>query len=336
MSAEFRMARTAFVTGGTGFLGGHVIRQLKDADWRVVALHRPESGPAALLALGAEPVAGRLDDGRGLFSVMPEAPEAVFHIAANTSMWRRNNAQQTRDNVLGSRNLVDAALRKNAGRFVHTSSISAWGIQSQQIDENTPSNAAGDWINYNRSKYEAEQQVRVGIAQGLDAVILNPCGIIGAGDRHNWSQMISLIDQGKLPGVPPGSGNFCDVREVAKAHLSAFNSGQPGANYILAGVEASFLELARTIAHLLGRKAPRRAIPKTVLRLAGHVYPLLSAFTGKEPELTPEKVALITNRVAADGSRAVRELGFNDQVALEVMLGECINWMRSEGLLGEH
>ncbi|MCC1495649.1 SDR family oxidoreductase [Alcanivorax sp. 1008] len=326
-------AKTAFITGGTGFLGGHVIAQLKAANWRVVALHRPQSDPAALKQIGAEPVSGQLDDSSSLLAAMPEMPDAVFHIAGNTSMWSRNNEQQSLDNVTGTRNLVDACLRKNAGRFIHTSSISAWGVQSRKIDESTPSNAAGDWINYNRTKYEAEQQVRAGIAQGLDAVILNPCGIIGAGDRHNWSQMISLIDQGKLPGVPPGSGNFCDVREVAKAHLSAFDKGQLGANYILAGIEASFLELARTIAFLLDRKAPRRTVPKSVLRLAGHIYPLISLITGKEPDLTPEKVALITNRVAADGSRAVRELGFNDQVPLEEMLTQCISWMRAEGLL---
>jgi dihydroflavonol-4-reductase len=327
------MTQTAFVTGGTGFLGGHIIRQLKAAGWRVIALHRPETSPATLLALGAEPVAGRLDDSASLLAAMPEMPDAVFHAAANTSMWRRHNAEQTRDNVEGSRNMVDVALRRHARRFIHTSSISAWGIQHGRIDENTPSNAASDWINYNRSKYEAEQQVRDGILRGLDAVILNPCGIIGAGDRHNWSQMISLIDQGKLPGVPPGTGNFCDAREVARAHLVAFERGSRGANYILAGVEASFLELARTIAHLLHRRAPRRAIPKGVLRIAGHIYPLLSLLTDREPDLTPEKVALVTSHLAANGSRAVRELGFNNQVSLEVMLGECIDWMRSEGML---
>lgn len=328
------MSRTAFVTGGTGFLGGHIIRQLKAADWRVIALHRPATSPDVLLTLGAEPVAGKLDDPASLIAAIPEMADAVFHTAANTSMWRRQNREQTRDNVLGARHMVDAALRKNVRHFIHTSSISAWGIQAERIDESTPSNAAGDWINYNRTKYEAEQQVRGGIAQGLDAVILNPCGIIGAGDKHNWSQMIRLIDQGKLPGVPPGSGNFCDVREVAAAHLRAFEVGERGANYILAGVEASFLELARTVAHLLGRRAPRHAIPKTVLRIAGQVYPLLSLVSGREPDLTPEKVALITNRVAADGSRAVRELGFNDQVPLQEMLGECIDWMRREGMLG--
>ncbi|MDF1819922.1 MAG: SDR family oxidoreductase [Alcanivoracaceae bacterium] len=329
------MAKTAFVTGGTGFLGGHIIRLLREDRWEVVALHRPSSDPAPLAAMGATPVAGVMHDADSVTAAMPEHPDAVFHVAGNTSMWKRMNREQTRDNVEGTRALVSAALARQASRFIHTSSISAWGIQKDPINEETPSNAANDWINYNRTKYLAEQEVRAGIKRGLDAVILNPCGIIGPGDRHNWAQMIMLIDQGKLPGVPPGSGNFCHVMEVAKAHLSALENGRTGANYILAGVEASFLELARTIGFLLGRKAPRRAIPKPVLLAAGRIYPLLALFSGKEPDLTPEKVALVTNRVAADGTRAVAELSFNAAVPLQQMLSECIDWMRQEGMLSD-
>ena len=327
------MGQTAVVTGGTGFVGQHLISQLRDRGWQVIALHRPGSDTGVLESLGAEPRQAVLHDADNVAAVMPGQPDAIFHVAGNTSMWKRANEEQYRDNVLGTRSMVSSALACQARRFIHTSSISAWGIQSQPIDEDTPSAAEHDWINYNRTKFLAEREVRQGIASGLDAVILNPCGIIGAGDRHNWAQMIMLIDQGKLPGVPPGAGSFCHVDEVARAHISAFEKGRSGANYILAGGEASFLELARTIGHLLGRRAPRRPIPKAVIRLAGHIYPLFSIFTGQEPSLTPEKVALVTNRVVADGSRAVRELGFNDQVPLEQMLRECIDWMRKENML---
>lgn len=327
------MTATAVVTGGSGFVGGHLVRLLRDHGWHVVALHRPGSDTAALKALGAEPREALLHEPDTVIRAMPEAPEAVFHVAGNTAMWRRRSREQYRDNVLGTRGMVAAALERKAGRFIHTSSISAWGNQSGRIDEDTPSSAGRDWISYNRTKYLAEQEVRKGLEQGLDAVILNPCGIIGAGDRHNWSQMIMLIQQGKLPGVPPGSGNFCHVIEVARAHISALEKGRTGANYILAGVEASFLELAQTIGRLLDRPAPRRPLPAPLIRLAGRVYPLFSLFSDREPSLTPEKVALVTHRVAADGSRAVRELGFDGDIPLEVMLSECIEWMHKEGLL---
>ncbi|WP_111656201.1 NAD-dependent epimerase/dehydratase family protein [Isoalcanivorax indicus] len=327
------MTQHAFVTGGAGFVGGHVITLLKAQGWQVTALHRPRGNRERLEALGARPVAAQMHDVAQLTEVLPERADAVFHIAGNTSLWRRQDQSQYRDNVVGTRAVVAAALARGAKRLVHTSSISAYGIQKQPIDEDTPSTAEHDWISYNRTKYLAEQEVRKGIAEGLDAVILNPCGIIGAGDTHNWSQLISLINAGKLPGVPPGSGSFCHVGEVARAHLSAWEKGRTGANYILSGIDASLLDVVRVVCKLLDRKPPRRTVPPLLLRLAGHLYPLAALITGDEPRLTPEKVALVTNRVVASSARAEKELGFNSKVSLETMLRECIDWMRAEAML---
>ena len=170
------------IPGIPAVLGGHIVDQLLAKGWDVTAVIRPYSDAAALQAKGVQGVQAPLDNATELTLVMPAAPDAVFHVAGNTSLWRRGNAQQYRDNVLGTRAMVSAALKNVAGRFVHTSSISAWGIQDTPVNEQTPSNAANDWIGYNRSKYLAEQEVENGIRQGLDAVILNPCGIIGAGD----------------------------------------------------------------------------------------------------------------------------------------------------------
>ncbi|MQX53652.1 NAD-dependent epimerase/dehydratase family protein [Alcanivorax sediminis] len=323
----------AFISGARGFLGGHIVDQLLEKGWDVTAVIRPRSDASTLQAKGVSVVQAPLDNATELALVMPPAPDAVFHVAGNTSMWRRGNAQQYKDNVLGTRAMVSAAQKNVAGRFIHTSSISAWGIQDEPINELTPSNAANDWINYNRTKYLAEQEVENGIRQGLDAVILNPCGIIGAGDTHNWSQMIKLINDGKLPGVPPGGGNFCAVEEVAKAHITAYEKGISGERYILAGIEASFLELVQTIARQLGRKVPTRTVPPFVLRLAGQISPIGSLFSGNEPRLTPEKVALITHRVHADSSKAVEQLGFNNQIPLATMIENCITWMAEENLL---
>lgn len=156
----------AFVSGARGFLGGHIVDQLLARGWEVTAVIRPYSDAAALQAKGVQVVQAPLDNATELALVMPAAPDAVFHVAGNTSLWRRGNEQQYRDNVLGTRAMVSAALKNVAGRFVHTSSISAWGIQDTPINEQTPSNAANDWIGYNRSKYLAEQEVENGIRQG--------------------------------------------------------------------------------------------------------------------------------------------------------------------------
>lgn len=328
--------RTAFVTGGTGFVGQHLIRQLVELGWQVVALHRVGSNAAALSAAGARPVEGILHERASLADVIPSGCDAVFHLAGNTTQWRREYHNQLRDNVLGTRAVVAAAIDRGVKRLVCTSSISAWGYPDVDlITEDTPRCIDRRTTHYGRTKYLAEQEVQAGVRQGLDAVILNPCAIVGAGDRHNWSQMISLINQGRLPGVPPGGSSFCHVQEVAAAHISAFEHGRRGANYILAGVDASFLELVRIIAHQLGHRAPARTVPTPALRLAAAIYPLGALFTGREPSLTRDKVIMVTRRVRASGVRAMEELGFNARIPLELMVGDCIAWMRAEGLLPE-
>ncbi|HAD62838.1 MAG TPA: oxidoreductase, partial [Alcanivorax sp.] len=112
---------SAFITGARGFLGGHITRQLLDAGWEVTALLRPGSDGAALSALGVKVVEAPMDNATEVTLVMPPAVDAVFHVAGNTSLWRHLNQRQYQDNVMGTRALITAALRNQAGRFIHTS-----------------------------------------------------------------------------------------------------------------------------------------------------------------------------------------------------------------------
>ena len=155
---------------------------------------------------------------------------SYFHVAGNTNLWSRRNHIQTRDNVEGTKNMVAAALKRQSKRFIHTSSTAAYGHHQQRINEETQSNAIQSPINYHRTKYLAEMEVRKGIEKGLDAVMLNPANIIGPYDYNNWSQLFILIDRQKLPGVPPATQTFCHVREVVKAHITAFYRGKKGEN----------------------------------------------------------------------------------------------------------
>ncbi len=323
----------AFVTGGTGFLGTLLILDLIDRGWEVTALHRPSSRVALLKERSVSLAPGDVTDATSLRRAMPEAPDAVFHVAADIGFWSRRNAEQERINVLGTRNVVDAALDKRARRLVHTSSIAAYGIHDSPIDETTKENASGSWIGYVRTKALAEREIRGGIERGLDATIVNPSNIIGPYDRTGWALVIRQIARNRLQGVAPGRGSFCDGREVARAHVRAVELGGKGENYLLGGTDATYLEMARIAAELCGKKPPRKASPELLLRTVGRLGVLVARFTGKPPLITPEMAALASCSMTCRSDRAERILGYRP-TSLRTMLEASHRWLSEKGLLG--
>ena len=266
-----------------------------------------------------------------LTAAMPEQVDAVFHVAGDVSWWRGNDERQRRTNVEGTRNVVEAALVRKARRFIHTSSVAAYGLGHAVISEQTASTAQTSAIGYLRTKWQAEIEVRKGIERGLDAVIMNPANIMGPFDSTSWGRIFRLLKDRKLPGVPPGVGSFCHVREVVGAPLEAVSKGRRGESYLLGGTEASFAELTRQMATLLGVKAPR-PMPAWFIKMVGQLNQWMSLVTGKEPDITPESAELLCSRWAVDPSKAERELGFR-RVPLQQMVEDSHRWLAAEHLL---
>src|SRR6516164_5269397 len=269
-----RRPHTAFVTGATGFLGLNLVRQLSEAGWGVVALHRPQSNLKYLQRFPVRRAVAALEDHAALERALPAGVDVVFHTAADVSYWSGHKARQTRTNVDGTRNLVAVALGRGVKKFIHTSSTSIYGLPRQPVDETAPHLGRGSWFNYQHTKVLAEDAVREGIAQGLDAVFLNPTNIVGPYDLHNWSRLIRLAAEGRLWRVPPGSGSFCHVVEVARAHLAAVSHGRTGENYILAGADASYAELVVALGEIMQRQHRARILPKLLFQRLGRVLNL--------------------------------------------------------------
>jgi nucleoside-diphosphate-sugar epimerase len=327
------MSLTAFVTGATGFVGSRLASELFSQGWEVHVLARPSS---SLKDLGEAPVVvhhGDVADAAGIGKALPAGADAVFHVAASTNLWSRKNADQTRVNVAGTRNMLDAAIAAGARRFVHTSSFVTWGFQDTLITEESPRTGAFDWINYVRTKHESEQLVLDAARSGrIDAVVLNPGNVLGPGDRRNWSRLFRMIRLGKLPGAPPGGGNFCDVGEVARAHIQAWHHGGSAQRYLLGGEFASYLDVIRLAGSILESRVPSGPTPAWLLTAGARLASALAVLTGKEPDITPEAAAVVTHTIRCDSSKAERELGYRS-VPLEEMVRETIDWMEGEGLL---
>jgi len=326
--------KTAFVTGGAGFLGLNLVEQLLAAEWEVVVFDTATPDAAQMAKRGVSFVKGDITDPAACERALPPGADAVFHVAGDTSHWKRGDGRQTRVNVEGTRNVVSAALRGGVQRLVHTSSIAAYGFQPGRISEEMSSTALDSPINYFRTKRLAELEVQRGRERGLDAVILNPSNILGPHDRSGWSRFFTLIDQGRLPGVPTGRASFCHAREVAAAHLSAWERGRSGHHYLLGGADATFLEVVQRIGELLGRPTPSRATPALLSKLAGRLSLWGSTLTRREPDITPEKATLLSSDLLCSSAKAERELGYLS-VPLQDMLEECHRWLLAQGLLSE-
>jgi nucleoside-diphosphate-sugar epimerase len=154
------MAKTAFVTGGTGFIGINLIQLLVSEGWDVTALHRPTSNITYLKSLPIKLAEGSITDRQSLHAAIPEGTDVVFHVAGDTNFWSKQNARQNAINIDGTRNMIDAAASKGVETFIHTSSTSAWGRVKGVVTEDTPQAGKDSWINYERSKHLGELDYR--------------------------------------------------------------------------------------------------------------------------------------------------------------------------------
>ena len=321
----------AFVTGGTGFLGINLVRELVARGDQVIAIHRPTSDTRRLASTGATLVTCGLDDVDGLARAMPQGVDVVYHVAGDISWWSRHAERQRKTNVEGTRNVVAAALRQGVKRFIHTSSIVAFGVHDTVIREDTPSNAEETRYGYVRTKYQGEREVLRGVEQGLAAVIMNPANVIGPFDVTGWSRAILMTERGKLPAVPPGKGSFCHAVEVVRALIAAASRGRVGEHYLLGGADATFGELGAAIARRLGRRPPRVA-PAFAIRLLGAANDAVSLLTGKEAGITRENADYFCRTALCDSRKAIAELGYVAR-PLEDMVDDAVAWLRSEGYL---
>lgn len=320
---------TVLVTGATGFLGQHLVRELVADGAQVRGLSRSAAGDTAVVAAGAVPVRGHLGDAAAL-AAATQGVSAVFHTAADTNNWGPGDAAQTETNVGGTARLLEAARAAGVTTFVHTSSVSAYSHRVHEtLREDVPQRGAESWINYERTKYAAERQVR---ESGLPFLIFQPSHILGPGDRNNWSNLIRLVDAGKLPGAPPGSGAFADVREIARAQARAWRQSARDETWLVGGEHASFQALVTEIGRQLGKPTPSKPMPAWLLRGIARTMDLASRITRQRPDLTPAAVAFTCHHLKVDSGKAERELGYRS-TPLPSLLADTIAWLRAEGML---
>ena len=320
---------TAFLTGATGFLGQHLVGVLLEQGWDIIALVRDPEAARRKFDDRISLVAGDIVDINAIRTAMPEEVDCVFHAAADTSLWSPQHRHQYEINVIGTANMVHAATDRSAKRFVHISSIAVYGDHHDMLSETSERKGREAATNYARTKAAAERRVKEAAARGLNAVILNPCHIVGRYDAHNWARLILQVEEGTLPGIPPGYGCFSNGRKVAEATERAARQGAAGDTFILGGPYAGFDDFISEAAHQLSKEVTVKKTPAVVLRAMAWILAIPAFFTGKKPIITHEEVAMVCEKINASSTKAVATLGY-EEVPLATSIEECIAWLREE------
>ena len=325
---------TALVTGASGHVGGVLVRSLLQRGRRVRAL--VHSSSAALDALDGELelIEGDVLD-RGCMDRACAGVETVFHLAAVISIVGDPDGHVAAVNVQGPRNVAEAALAAGVKRMLHVSSVHAFDINSSadQIDEQS-SRVAATAPAYDRSKDAGEGQVREVMARGLDAVILNPGGVLGPYDfmPSRMGTFLLQLAGRSLPGLVPGGFNWVDVRDLAASILAAEERGRCGENYLVTGPWCSMADVAAQASAITGVPAPGFTVPLWLAGLAAPGMTLWAKLIGSEPLYTREALHAVSACRNVSWQKAADELGHAPR-PLQSTLLDAYRWFAGRGLL---
>ncbi len=323
----------ALVTGGTGFVGANVVRELLRDGATVRVLARAGGDRRALEGLSVEIVEGDLRDAASLRRAVTGV-RTVFHVAADYRLWARDPRELYATNVEGTRGLLEAAVAAGAARIVHTSTVGALGLPKDGSPgtETTPVSLADMVGPYKRSKFLAEQVALEFARAGAPVVIVNPSAPVGPWDVKPTPTGRMIVDflQGRMFGSLDTGLNVVHVRDVARGHLLAAERGRDGEKYVLGHVNLGLTEIFALLAGITGRPAPRLRVPYAVAWLAAAGMEGAARLTRRPPRVPLTAVRMARKRMFFSPAKAVRELGLPQTDAGQA-LADAVAWFTGHG-----
>jgi dihydroflavonol-4-reductase len=325
----------AMITGGAGFLGQKLAKVLLSEGHEVrLFVRKPPTEPYLPLHPSSY-VVGDIMDPASLDRAC-DGMDWVFHAAGLISYDPKKADLMHQTNVVGTRNVAEAALRQGVKRFVQTSSTAAIGVNEDPdtlMTEATPFNARKLKLAYFDTKYDAEQELLKVVERGLNGVIVNPGSLLGPGDTRRFEKGYAGLIYKYNPRVLFHGGiNFVDVDDVVRGHLLAAQKGRSGERYILGGENLSFGELIIRVDAIIGRPAPKHYVPKGAMGLLANLLSVLNK-CGVDIHMTPQLVRQVSQwYLYVDSSKAQRELGYEPQ-RIDRSIAGTLDWLKTLGRL---
>ncbi len=324
----------SLVTGGTGFVGGAVVRLLLSEGSAVRVVARRGSDLRNLDGLEIDLTYGDLLNRDSLRQALKGCSRA-YHVAAHYSLWEADPSVLYRVNVDGTRNLLEAAMEAGVERVVYASTVGALGYRDDggPADEKTPATLDQMVGHYKRSKFLAEEEARQAAARGVPVVIVNPSTPVGPRDIKPTPTGQIIVDflNRRMPAYIDTGLNLIDVDDVARGHLLAAERGRVGERYILGHRNLTLKEIFGMLGQIAKIAAPTVRLPyRLILPLAYANQWLSDLITKRPPRIPLEGVKMARRRMFFDASKAVRELGL-PQSPIEQALERAVRWFTDNG-----
>ena len=304
------------VTGGAGHLGANLLRRLQaDGGCELRALARRGDNNEGITSAGVEIVYGDLRDLESLRAAC-KGIDRIYHVAAQISTVGGKEEELFQNNVIGTKNLLQAAREAGCGRVVVTGSFSATGRNrdGSPANETVPFNPFDQHMPYEVSKQAVELECLRAVAEGQDVVIATSCAILGPHDYlpSRMGAVLRDFAAGKLRAYIPGGFEFVAARDIVEGHLLAMKKGRAGQKYIISSGYVSVDELMDMMSRVTGKRKPPLRLPAPVMAAIAEVSTrVLKVLRPRSLQrLTPGAIRILRQNRKADISKAKRELGF--------------------------
>lgn len=301
-------AHIILVTGGSGLLGTQLIQHLLQQKKTVRAIYN-KTPLAAINHPNFSQVHCNVLDVAGLEEAMKGVSE-LYHCAGLVSFFRKDKMQLYKINVEGTANVVNAAVNAGIRKMLHVSSVAALGRirETETITEKMQWSPQTSNSIYGHSKFLGEMEVWRGIAEGLDAVIVNPVVILGPG---NWNEGSSKLFQSayeEFPWYTAGTTGFVDVKDVSRAMIQLMESNISAERFIISAENKPYRDVFAMMAKAFGKKPPHKKVTLFLASLVWRWEALKSFFTGSKPLVTKETAATGMASVHFDNSKLLKFL----------------------------
>jgi dihydroflavonol-4-reductase len=323
------------VTGGTGFLGSYLIKELIQKNYSVRAVRRSTSKAPFYIPHDildeVQWVEGDILDPVSLEDAL-EGVDVIIHCAAMVSFHKSDKNQIYLVNVQGTANVVNTALEKNIPRLIHMSSVAALGRtkMDSHVNEEKKWQENKNNTHYAISKYKAEMEVWRGVGEGLQAIVINPSTFLGYGDWTTSSCRIFKSVYDEFPWYTTGINGFVDVEDVARAAVLLMEGNISDQKFIANGDNWSFQQLFNAMADSFGKKRPYRKAVPLLISVVRKIEEMKSLFADSKPLLTKESARIANSHIFFDSEKLLKALpGFSFTPLQETIEKACKKYLNA-------